>query len=56
MRNASSISPTTQQKGLGAFDMAVIQKGANAYKSFGLVQRNIKVTDVINQDLLPGKK
>ena len=56
MRNASSISPTTQQKGLGAFDMAVIQKGANAYKSFGLVQRNIKVTDVISQDLLPGKK
>ena len=56
MRNASSISPTTQQKGLGAFDMAVIQKGANAYKSFGLVQRNIKVTDVINQDLLPVKK
>jgi len=56
MRNASSISPTTQQKGLGAFDMAVIQKGANAYKAFGLIQRNIKVTDVINQDLLPGKK
>jgi len=56
MRNASSISPTTQQKGLGAFDMAVIQKGANAYKAFGLVQRDIKVTDVISQDLLPGKK
>lgn len=56
MRNASSISPTTQQKGLGAFDMAVIQKGANAYKAFGLIQRDIKVTDVISQDLLPGKK
>ena len=56
MRNASSISPTTQQKGLGAFDMAVIQKGANAYKAFGLIQRDIKVTDVIGQDLLPGKK
>lgn len=56
MRNASSISPTTQQKGLGAFDMAVIQKGANGYKAFGLIQRDIKVTDVISQDLLPGKK
>lgn len=56
MRNASSISPMTQQKGLGAFDMAVIQKGANAYKAFGLIQRDIKVTDVISQDLLPGKK
>jgi len=41
---------------LGAFDMAVIQKGANAYKAFGLIQRDIKVTDVISQDLLPGKK
>jgi len=56
MRNASSISPTTQQKGLGAFDMGVIQKGANAYKAFGLIQRDVKVADVISQDLLPSKK
>lgn len=56
MRNASSISSTTQQKGLGAFDMTVIQKGANAYKAFGLIQRDVKVADVISQDLLPGKK
>ena len=56
LRNATSVSPLTQQKGLGAFDMNVIQKGANAYKAFGLIQRDIKVTDVISQDLLPGKK
>jgi len=56
IRNATSVSPVTQQKGLGAFDMNVIQKGANAYKAFGLIQRDIKVTDVISQDLLPGKK
>ena len=56
MRNASSVSPMTQQKGLGAFDMGVIQKGANAYKAFGLIQREVKVVDVISQDLLPGKK
>ena len=56
LRNATSISPVTQQKGLGAFDMGVIQKGANAYKAFGLIQRDIRVTDVISQDLLPGKK
>jgi len=56
MRNASSVSPMTQQKGLGAFDMGVIQKGANAYKAFGLIQRDVKVADVISQDLLPGKK
>ena len=56
LRNATSVSPVTQQKGLGAFDMGVIQKGANAYKAFGLIQRDIKVADVISQDLLPGKK
>jgi len=56
LRNATSVSPVTQQKGLGAFDMGVIQKGVNAYKAFGLIQRDIKVTDVISQDLLPGKK
>jgi hypothetical protein len=36
--------------------MGVIQKGANAYKAFGLIQRDVKVADVISQDLLPGKK
>ena len=56
LRNSTSVSPVTQQKGLGAFDMGVIQKGANAYKAFGLIQRDIKVADVISQDLLPGKK
>ena len=56
LRNATSVSPVTQQKGLGAFDMNVIQKGTNAYKAFGLIQRDIKVADVISQDLLPGKK
>ena len=56
LRNATIVSPVTQQKGLGAFDMNVIQKGANAYKAFGLIQRDIKVADVISQDLLPGKK
>jgi NitT/TauT family transport system substrate-binding protein len=56
LRNATSLSPVTQQKGLGAFDMGVIQKGANAYKAFSLIQRDIKVSDVITQELLPGKK
>jgi hypothetical protein len=36
--------------------MGVIQKGANAYKAFGLIQRDIKLSDVISQDLTPGKK
>ena len=56
LRNQSSVSTLTQKNGLGTFDMAAFQKGAQAYKAFGLIQRDIKVTDVVSQDLLPGLK
>jgi hypothetical protein len=36
--------------------MQSLQKGAQAYKAFGVIQRDIKVSDVVSQDLLPGKK
>jgi NitT/TauT family transport system substrate-binding protein len=56
LRNLSSVSVNTQKNGLGAFDMLSLQKGAQAYKAFGVIQRDIKVADVVSQDLLPGKK
>jgi NitT/TauT family transport system substrate-binding protein len=56
LRNLSSVSINTQKNGLGAFDMQSLQKGAQAYKAFGVIQRDIKVSDVVSQDLLPGKK
>jgi NitT/TauT family transport system substrate-binding protein len=56
LRNQSSVSTLTQKNGLGSFDMASFQKGAQAYKAFGLIQRDIKVADVVSQDLLPGRK
>ena len=56
LRNASSVSAITAQRGLGAFDLPLLQKGAQAYKAFGVIQRDIKVTDVVSQDLLPTKK
>jgi NitT/TauT family transport system substrate-binding protein len=56
LRNLSSVSVNTQKNGLGAFDMLSLQKGAQAYKAFGVIQRDIKVSDVVSQDLLPGKK
>ena len=56
LRNASSVSAITAQRGLGAFDLPLLQKGAQAYKAFGVVQRDIKITDVVSQDLLPAKK
>ncbi|CAN1562518.1 TauA ABC-type nitrate/sulfonate/bicarbonate transport systems, periplasmic components [Burkholderiaceae bacterium] len=53
LRNESSLSAITDQRGLGAFDMEGLQKGAHAYKAFGVIQRDIKVSDVVSQDLLP---
>jgi NitT/TauT family transport system substrate-binding protein len=53
LRNESSVSATTDQRGLGAFDMVSLQKGAKAYKTFGVIQRDIQVSDVVSQDLLP---
>ena len=53
LRNEASVSPTTDKRGLGAFDLGGLQKGANAYKAFGVIQRDIKVSDVVSQDLLP---
>ena len=55
MRNASSVSAATQKNGLGAFDLDSLQKAADAYRKLGLVQHDIKVSDVVAQDLLPGR-
>ena len=55
LRNASSVSPLTQQKGLGAIDVEALQKGADAWKKIGLIQRELKMSEVVATDLLPGK-
>ncbi|KGH29641.1 MULTISPECIES: ABC transporter substrate-binding protein [Comamonas] len=46
LRNASSM-PAVQGQPLGSFDMAALQKGADAYRALGMVQRQIKVADVV---------
>lgn len=56
LRNDSSTSPITAQRGLGAFDMAGLQKGAKAYKAFGVIEQDIQVQNVVSQDLLPPHK
>lgn len=57
LRNASSL-PTAQAKGaaprLGSFDLAALQKGADAYRALGLVQRQLKMSDVVDSSLIPG--
>jgi NitT/TauT family transport system substrate-binding protein len=53
LRNASSVSATTEKHGLGAFDMESLQKGADVYQKIGLIQKQIDVNTVVSQDLLP---
>ena len=53
LRNASSL-PAVQGKGLGSFDLAALQKGADTYRALGMMQRQIKVSDVVDTSLLPG--
>ena len=55
LRNTSSVSPLTDAKGLGHFDLASLQKAADTYKKLGIIQRDIKISDVVAQDLIPQK-
>jgi len=55
LRNISSVSATTQARGLGALDLPMFQKAADSYKKLGIIQRDIRVADVLAQDLLPAK-
>ncbi|MEY4711521.1 MAG: hypothetical protein RIS88_971 [Pseudomonadota bacterium] len=54
LRNAASVSPLTQRLGLGAMDLASLQAAAEAYRKLGLVERPIRMADVVASDLLPG--
>jgi NitT/TauT family transport system substrate-binding protein len=49
LRNLSSVSATTQKQGLGSFDMLTLQKAAQTYKALGLIQKDIRVQDVVTQ-------
>ncbi|MFC5498851.1 ABC transporter substrate-binding protein [Caenimonas terrae] len=56
LRNAASVSPATARSGLGALDLASLQKAADAYRSLGMIEHPIKVSDVVSSDLLPGPR
>ena len=55
LRNASSVSALTQQRGLGAVDVDTLQRGAQVYRQLGLITRDLRMADVVSQDLLPGR-
>ena len=55
LRNASSVSALTRDNGLGALDLASLQKAADVYRQLGLVQRPLDMAQVVATDLLPGR-
>ncbi|MCA8927825.1 MAG: ABC transporter substrate-binding protein [Alphaproteobacteria bacterium] len=53
LRNASAQSETTRAKGLGHFDLDVLQQGAAAYYLHGLLKTHLDMGQVVKTDLLP---
>ena len=53
LRNASSVSETTKKRGLGHFDLALLQKAVATYRKLGLIKNDIDVSRVVSPDLIP---
>ncbi|ARP97600.1 ABC transporter substrate-binding protein [Bordetella genomosp. 13] len=51
LRNAATVAPG---RALGAFDLPLLQKAADAYRELGLIQRPIDMASVVDAGLLPG--
>ncbi|WP_134703130.1 ABC transporter substrate-binding protein [Ammoniphilus sp. YIM 78166] len=47
LRNASSLSPVTEEKGLGALETEVLQQAADTYKKLGLIEHDLNMSDVV---------
>jgi NitT/TauT family transport system substrate-binding protein len=53
LRNISSVSPTTDRKGLGHFDLGLLQKGADTFADLALIRKPIDISAVVRSDLIP---
>ncbi|MDE0809660.1 MAG: ABC transporter substrate-binding protein [Alphaproteobacteria bacterium] len=53
IRNISAQSATTAMKGLGHFDVDLLQKGADTFRELGLIKSKLDMNQVIKPDLLP---
>ncbi|MCM3587788.1 ABC transporter substrate-binding protein [Mesobacillus maritimus] len=52
LRNASSVSPDTDKRGLGTLDPAILQEGADTYQQLGLVKNKLDLENVVTEELL----
>lgn len=53
IRNISTQSKTTRAKGLGHFDLGLLQKAVATYKKLGLIKKDIDVSRVVSSELIP---
>ncbi|MFD2044627.1 ABC transporter substrate-binding protein [Ornithinibacillus salinisoli] len=53
LRNASSISESTEKSGLGTIDEEVLQEAADTYKQLGLIENALDMSEVISNELIP---
>lgn len=56
LRNASTISAETEENGLGAMDVSVLQQGADTYQQLGLVKNKLDLSQVVTEELLEAEK
>ena len=52
LRNASSVSLETEERGLGAVDSVVLQEGADTYQQLGLVKNKLDLSKVVSEELM----
>ncbi|MDH4378256.1 MAG: ABC transporter substrate-binding protein [Ramlibacter sp.] len=55
LRNASSQSALTTRQGLGALDLASLQQAADVYRKLGMIEKPLRMAEVVATDLLPGR-
>ncbi|ALS24647.1 MULTISPECIES: ABC transporter substrate-binding protein [Paenibacillus] len=55
LRNESTVSEDTDKNGLGWLDASILQEGADVYKKLGLIQNDLKLSDIVTNDLVPKK-
>ncbi|OLN23543.1 nitrate ABC transporter substrate-binding protein [Domibacillus antri] len=55
LRNASSVSSLTEERGLGALDSGILQQGADTYQQLGLIKNRLQLDGVVTEELLPKK-
>ncbi|MHA1108333.1 MAG: ABC transporter substrate-binding protein [Alphaproteobacteria bacterium] len=53
IRNISTVSKTTKKRGLGHFDLDLLQKGVATYRKLGLIKKDIDVSKVVTSELIP---